>query len=177
MSLGVDDDDDHNINNSDTVNVCRNRTFGTRLDGADSNCTNNYLPLNGQLHVIRKASPPRSQNGDKNNAQGVTPFLVLMQGGRVGSTWLRELLDSHPNVSCEREIFNEHPCSGEKQRLRHEHQMKRCVVGVGGSIFEDDDAAVALCLLCCPALVFALLDLISVLDGCMVAFTNWFQIP
>jgi len=30
-------------------------------------------------------------------------FVILMMGGSVGSSWLQELLDSHPRIRCEGE--------------------------------------------------------------------------
>ena len=38
----------------------------------------------------------------------VTPFVILMQT-TSGSSWLRELLDSHEQIRCEGEAFNYKP--------------------------------------------------------------------
>ena len=100
------------------VDVCLNRS----LHRQGANCTHNYLPRFGMLSVGTSShQAPRRQleyhhlfNNSDGNCERIsppTPFIVLMQGGRVGSTWLTEILDSNPNVTCYGEGFNEHPCN------------------------------------------------------------------
>ena len=153
---------------------CMNRSFAPNYSHS---CTNNYLPRIGQLQVLssepgsgatgRKAANTAAQmkllqhQGKENDDDPHQPttFMLLMQAGRVGSTWLREMLDSHHKISCEREIFNDHPCSGENSRVRHGHQMRRFVccccllpsnvVVVVVIASRSNVAAVPLCLVCC----------------------------
>lgn len=52
----------------------------------------------------------------------ITPFVVLMQGGRVGSSYLVTALDSHPSVRAYGEIL---VGEGREHQMRVAHRVLR----------------------------------------------------
>ena len=113
-------------NDAGWVDVCVNRSFTHDHAADELGCTDHYLPRFAVLKTTGKAPPLVPALAPPLEDVNVTTFLVIMQGGRVGSTWLYELLDGHPHVSCEGEVFNEHPCQGHSN-VRHQKQMQRFI--------------------------------------------------
>eukprot|EP01104_Vermistella_antarctica_P017694 TRINITY_DN631_c0_g1_i2.p2 TRINITY_DN631_c0_g1~~TRINITY_DN631_c0_g1_i2.p2 ORF type:complete len:163 (+),score=4.76 TRINITY_DN631_c0_g1_i2:88-576(+) len=72
--------------------------------------------LSNSIHwvVPRNGDALRSE-GDNKDARPIDdgvalkPFSVLMQAGSVGSSWLSDLLNSHPNIECRGEQFQRSP--------------------------------------------------------------------
>ena len=122
---------------------------GERVLAAGQNCSFNFLPSRAVLKVFDPSGNPRHvfvrnathgtlsskvlpvpcpDGSQRVRNSSHVPFMVLMQGPRVGSTWLTELLDSYPRVACRGEQFNEHPCSAKLLKEAKFAKLVRCIL-------------------------------------------------
>lgn len=96
---------------------CYNRTFSP----SPPTCSWNYLPRLATLSVVDGASKTTTEDPtlgslktDEEKGSENVRLMILMQNGRVGSTWLVKLLNTvAKRVKCEGEGFDSNPCKND----------------------------------------------------------------